>query len=422
MSAPAEPSRIFRQAALDKLSSPEQLDELVTIAETRGWIAAAGLGLVLVVFLAWGFFGTVSTEVEADGILVRRGGRVVGAMAPAAGTIERLLVKPGDIVNRGQPIAALMQPELTLRLTNAEQVARERRSELAERERAMAVETEALERNAQERRVAYREVIELASERLGRLRIQLRLREGLRNQALVPEDRVEQMRADINQAQEEASANRAKLAELDTELLRYRIQSNRDMEDSRRLATEAERAMAEARLALEVARVVLAPAAGRVTELAVSDGQLVAQSALVLNVETEGEGLQAVVYVPTEHGKKVQPGMRVRLAPSTVRKEEYGTMLGAVAEVSAFPVTPQGMLAVLQNQNLVNGYAAAGAPYETRINLEAAATPTGYAWTSGAGPALDLTSGTTVRVAIAVRDEAPFNLILPFLGINTGSR
>jgi HlyD family secretion protein len=72
------------------------------------------------------------------------------------------------------------------------------------------------------------------------------------------------------------------------------------------------------------------------------------------------------------------------------------------------------MLAQLQNQTLVNAFAGAGAPYETRIDLTEATTSTGYAWTSGEGPLLDLTSGTTVRAWITVREEAPFNLILPF--------
>ncbi len=414
MSAPAEAPGLYRQTALDKLSSPEQLDELVTVADVQGWMAATGLGVVLAAFLAWGFLGSISTEVEAAGILVSESGRVIGALAPAAGTVDDLKVKPGDRVTRGQVIATLNQDEAELKLKNAEAAAEEQRAELARREADIAQQDSAMASNTEERRRAYREVVSLTRERLSRLDIQLRGREGLRRERLVSEDQVEEVRVNIAQGRQDISENQAKLAELDTTLLQFRAQAERDLADARRAVSDAERLVAELKLALDNAQQVVAPTTGRVTELAVAEGQLLAANALVLNVETEGSRLQAVVYVPTEHGKKVTGGLAARLAPSTVRKEEYGTMLGSVGDVSAFPSSPQGMLAQLQNQNLVNAFAGSGAPYETRIDLRPAATSTGYAWTSGEGPLVDLTSGTTVRAWITVREEAPFNLILPY--------
>jgi HlyD family secretion protein len=421
MNAPA-PNRIFRQAALDKLASPEQLDELVTVADTRGWIGALGLGLVLAAFLAWGMFGTIRTEVQADGILVSEAGRVIGALAPAAGTVEALLVKPGDVVERGQVLARLNQDETRLRLRNAEAAAAELQQELDRRQASLDAQNAAMVGNIAERRSAYREVMQLTSERLVRLEEQLRGRETLRRQNLLTADQLEEVRVNIAQGRQEIGETRAKMAELGTTLLQFQSQAERDLADARRAAGDANRSVAELRLVLATAAAVVAPTSGRVTELAISDGEFVAANQLVLNVETQGRRLQAVVYVPTEHGKKVRPGMGGRLAPATVRKEEYGTMLGQVRDVSAFPATPQGMLAVLQNQNLVNSFAAAGAPYETRIDLPTAATPTGYQWTSGEGPPVDLTSGTTVRVWILVREEPPFNLILPFMQAGAGAR
>ena len=50
-------SQVFRKAALDRLASPEQLDELIPVVDARGWIAALGIG---VVSLAVGSGGTVS--------------------------------------------------------------------------------------------------------------------------------------------------------------------------------------------------------------------------------------------------------------------------------------------------------------------------------------------------------------------------
>jgi len=54
-------------------------------------------------------------------------------------------------------------------------------------------------------------------------------------------------------------------------------------------------------------------------------------------------------------------------------------------------------------------------PFEARIALVPARTVSGYAWTSGRGPPLALTSGTILRAAIAVREDSPLALILPEL-------
>jgi HlyD family secretion protein len=409
------PPGLFRQAALEKLASPEQLDELVTVADTRGWLAAAGLGIVLATFIAWSLFGTIRTEVAASGILVRESGQVVSAVAPAAGMVERLLVHPGDKVVRGQQVALLNQDQVALQLANARAAAAELRAELQQRDAAVAEETRAMQRNAEERRSTYNEVIRLTADRLARLHAQLTSRESLRRAGLVSDDTIEQVRVNIAQCEEDIDSTRARLAELDTERLQYESAAGRDHSAAQRAVADADRQVAELALTLKTSRAVLAPAGGRVTELAVAEGQRLAADALVLNLETEGHRLQAVVYVPTAQGKRVTPGMAVRVAPATVRREEFGTMRGTVQNVSPFPSTPQGMLAVLRNQSLVNDFAAAGAPYETRIDLNEAATPTGYEWTSGTGPALDLTSGTTVEVWITVRRDAPIDLILPFV-------
>jgi HlyD family secretion protein len=147
---------------------------------------------------------------------------------------------------------------------------------------------------------------------------------------------------------------------------------------------------------------------------------MVTVNGTVLNVETEGRRLQAVVYVPTEHGKQVSAGMVARIALSTVKIREWGALNGRVASISDFPATPQGMAAVLGNPQLVQSFGGGSAPYEARIDLQQANTPSGYAWNSGTGPTLDLSSGTTLSAAIAVREEPPINLILPSLRRATG--
>jgi len=62
----------------------------------------------------------------------------------------------------------------------------------------------------------------------------------------------------------------------------------------------------------------------------------------------------------------------------------------------------------------VKEFLAAGAPVEIRVALTPDATaPSGYAWSSGAGPPIELSSGTPCEATILVSTQRPIDLVLP---------
>jgi HlyD family secretion protein len=63
--------------------------------------------------------------------------------------------------------------------------------------------------------------------------------------------------------------------------------------------------------------------------------------------------------------------MEARIEPANVKREEYGTMVGSLAAVSEFPMTPQGLAALLQNETLVSQFTRNGAPYAALIRFQA---------------------------------------------------
>ena len=65
--------QVFRKVALDRLSSPEQLDQLVKITTPSGWLALAALIILLVMLLVWAVFGTVPSQVSGPAILIQTG-------------------------------------------------------------------------------------------------------------------------------------------------------------------------------------------------------------------------------------------------------------------------------------------------------------------------------------------------------------
>ena len=72
---------------------------------------------------------------------------------------------------------------------------------------------------------------------------------------------------------------------------------------------------------LERSSQVISPIDGRVIEFKVSAGSVLAVGTPVIQIESEGLTLAAVIYIPGDRGKEVKPGMEVRVEPTTVRRE-----------------------------------------------------------------------------------------------------
>ncbi len=64
-----EKSSIFRQSSLDRIASPEQLDDYIRIARPGVWLIIAAIVILLAAFLVWGAYGTLPTTIDEVGIV-----------------------------------------------------------------------------------------------------------------------------------------------------------------------------------------------------------------------------------------------------------------------------------------------------------------------------------------------------------------
>lgn len=108
---------LFRKSALEKLSSPEQLDRAIVIAPSSLWVALSGGALIVAGALLWGVFGRLPVNVDANGIYMR-GDRTGGVYSEAAGMITDVEVAVGDQVKRGQVIAYVADDDVSQEVTN----------------------------------------------------------------------------------------------------------------------------------------------------------------------------------------------------------------------------------------------------------------------------------------------------------------
>jgi hypothetical protein len=102
----AEVVGMFRKEALEKLSSPEQLDQLLKVTSSKGWLALLGLGVLIGTAVVWSIFGSIPSTIKGEGMLLR-GDAVQLIEAPRSGRVTKILVSPGDAIQPDQPVATI---------------------------------------------------------------------------------------------------------------------------------------------------------------------------------------------------------------------------------------------------------------------------------------------------------------------------
>lgn len=162
-------------------------------------------------------------------------------------------------------------------------------------------------------------------------------------------------------------------------------------------------------------RVEYSPYRGRVVDLMINEGELLHRGSSIATIVDEDATLDLLLYLAPTEGKQVEPGMVVAVSPSTVPREEFGTIRGRIVHVSEYPKTRAGMLRDLQNEQLVDSLSSEGAPIEVWVELETADTPSGFEWSSGRGPNEPVTSGTLARARVTTRELRPISLVFPVL-------
>ena len=94
---------LYRKAALDRISSPEQLDKALKVTSPMSWLALIGVTLIVVVTVIWSIVGSIPVTITSQGVVSSQ----VGSNAvytDEAGTVVSVRVRPGDEIRMGDEI------------------------------------------------------------------------------------------------------------------------------------------------------------------------------------------------------------------------------------------------------------------------------------------------------------------------------
>ncbi|MEV6590171.1 HlyD family efflux transporter periplasmic adaptor subunit [Streptomyces acidicola] len=93
----------FRQQALAKLQSPEELDLPVRFARPQGWLVLSVTVVVMAAASVWAATGSVASTVSAPAILTHGQGSYV-LQSPVAGQVTAVLAKQGQRLDAKAPV------------------------------------------------------------------------------------------------------------------------------------------------------------------------------------------------------------------------------------------------------------------------------------------------------------------------------
>ena len=332
-----------------------------------------------------------------------------------------MLVSIGDVIEKGQPVARIQQDALLRQIADDRSKQAVLRSQYAEAARIAGQQKQLRSRDLAQQRANLERSSESLEKDISLLRERLDAQQGLLNDGLITKETFLTTQQSLNAKRDQLAQARLDLNGLDLKRIEADQQLDQQLQARQTAIRDLELEIGELNAKLGENVNILSPYSGRVLEVLANRGDVVNPGTAILSVEVLSENLQAVLFVPASTGKKVQPGMTVRLSPSTVKREEYGSLLGRVTWVAEFPSTSRGMIRLLGNEALVTKLMEQGPPIQVNVALERdSATPTGYRWSSSRGPNLKISSGTLASGDIVVQQDRPIRLSSPRSGRRPG--
>lgn len=403
---------LFRKAALDKLASPERLDVLMEVTAPRAWVALGTIAAVLVLSVIWAIFYSIPERVDGQGLLIR-GGSLREIRAGGDGVLTKLELRLNDSVKADQIVGELdpagAGDQVRTAQAKLDEATRESQAGSAEDTATIAQNNATIS--------GFQAQIDSTQGQLASLEADLTSRKELLAKGLITATRVQSLEQQVLGMRGTVANLRGQIASLraSNNAVQQRIRARSSSVQMAEL--EKERASTSAAQTTQIKATV----EGRVIELKKAIGDRVAYGEVIATIEPPSASLEVIAYVDSSTGKRVRNGMEAQISPSTVRREEYGFLKGRVTNVGDYPVTPEGVMAVVANKTLAQELIGQATKIEVRVQLEPNPdAPSGYAWSSSGGPPFKIDSGTRLVTSFVVDRKPPISYVLPIFRSTLG--
>ena len=475
-SSNAQESKLFRQKSLERLASPEKLDQLMQVVNPKSWLPLLTLGSLVAAAGVWSVYGKIPVTVEGRGVLIHPS-KVVPVQSKSAGQLIELKIKAGDKVKKGEVIATVAQIDLRkqLELAEAKRVqlqGQDRDVDLLQSQRSdRDLQSISEQRQTLEQRLGILEELtptlrdkglvsierdreslvtrlETLRELLPTYQKRLKIRQNLFAEGAISDDVLLQARqeyfdntAQINEAEsqlkqldvKEADALKeylsnlneiknikAQLQELQSKKANLAQQDWETSTNRTKEIQETEREIARLTEQIQDNSQIVSQHDGKILEITTNLGQVVQAGTRIANIDIDNpeDKMVGITYFPVEDGKKIQPEMTIQITPQIIKRERFGGIVGVVNKISSFPITKEAAASVVGNPEVVEGLVSKDRPGLMQVSASLqndGSTFSGYAWSSSAGPNLKISPGTTTIARVKVDERSPISYVIPLL-------
>lgn len=367
--------------------SPDKIDQVVRVVRQPHVYYLLAMAILFTAAIIWSIVTRVPVYVFGKGILINESG-ISEIKSPFPGKVSQLAVKIGQHVEQGDELATIEQLDLAFEVKRLESQVR-----------------------------AVKENLDwlLANTNAGKRKLTI---ERLRTDITRTERKIKLLDSssdyfdiELNELKKNKATDELKLFDLE----HFRDDRVFEFRNSL-LSYESELQLKRNQLANQTK--IITPYSGTVVDMSYNNGDLFALGSTFMIIENEdynNSNLIAHIYVNSNEGKKILPGMPVQLAPSTVPPEESGFLKGTVSSISKYTQTESGMNRVLRNPKLVEELSKDGLPMLVEVKLITdSSTFSKFKWTTRYGPKRELLSGTLTRANILSEQRRPISFIIPF--------
>lgn len=404
---------VFRPEAMRHFGSSEQFEHNLQVIRYRKWLAQFSVLILVLGCLSWVVFGYIPIEAQGVAIAISDAG-LANVETAFNGIVKTLNAQAGDAIKEGDLLVTLHNPELDVRLEMANQTIQSLQHywdylhhqisfERIEEKQAILKNIEATDFK-----------IKTLEQEIPILKKDTDNKKKLAALGLYDSISLQQAIELLWSTQTNLEKTKSDLASLKFKLKKeYREDELIALQDQLRQAHQ-QRMLLETQLRYAN---IYSPATGTVLNFFVQPDTYITTGELVARLEIASSTQNKIFYgyLPIGLGKTIRLGAQVEMDLTTVKSQEFGSMIGHISEISQYAISKQKLTGMINNPELVN-YLVQNNAAVIEVKIEPQSDPTtfsGYKWTSGKGPPIHLTSGTLCVFKGLVEEIRPLSYLLP---------
>ncbi len=160
---------------------------------------------------------------------------------------------------------------------------------------------------------------------------------------------------------------------------------------------------------------IISPVDAIVTEVVAIAGRITQPGDPMIYLQPADAALVVKTFISVANSHTIEVGAPAAMSPAGApRAAQYGVIRGSVISTSPTPVSAERISYIVGgNTSLVEYFLSSGPVVEVTVELlQDPSTPSGYSWSIGQGPDVEINAGSLSEVTVLLRDS-------PVLGGNT---